>query len=64
MEDLSLGPEDLWVMGMHPGEPQCNRKVLGDCDYEGASFLMEGSNSKKKGCGTVKPLTMNSTSNA
>lgn len=49
MEDFSLGSGDLWVVGVHPGEPQYDRKVLGDCDKEIALILMEGADSEKKG---------------
>lgn len=39
-------------MGVHPEEPQQDRNILGDCDKERDSFLMEGTDSEK-GCNAV-----------
>lgn len=45
--------DHLWDVGVHPGEPQHDGKVLGDCDEEGDLFLMEGADSKEEGCSTM-----------
>lgn len=48
-ENFSLGPGDLWVMGVHPGKPHHYKKVLDECDMERDFFLIKGTDSEKEG---------------